>query len=271
MNYTIIAVYCVCADLLKGLHHQEDKQCRMSDAEIMTIGIVAMLYFGGNYERSRCFMKEQGYMPCMLSASRFSRRLHAIRPLFLTLFAVLGEEFKAMNPESIYAIDSFPLACCDNYRIPRCRLYQGEAYRGYKPSKRRYWYGLKLHLMVTQAGAPVEFFFTPAACSDTTALEDFDFDLPDNAFIVADKAYNYYLIEDNLADVDIVLAPLRKSNSKRPIKPWQRYLRQAYRKTIETTGSALERLLPKSIHATSQAGFELKAVLFVLALSFTYA
>lgn len=271
MDYQIIAVYCLCADLLKGLHHREDRQCTISDAEVMTLAIVAMLYFGGNYERSRCFLKEQGYIPRMLSASRLSRRLHAVRHLFLTLFAVLGEEFKAMNPESIYAIDSFPLAVCDNYRIPHSRLYCGEAYRGYKPSKQRYWYGLKLHLLVTQTGAPVEFFFTPAAFSDTLALADFDFDLPPQAFIVGDKAYNYYLIEDNLADAEMQLAPLRKANSRRPIAPWQRYLREVYRKVVETTGSALERLLPKSIHATSQASFELKAVLFVLALAFNYA
>lgn len=99
-------------------------------------------------------------LPRMLSASRFSRRLHAIRHLFLTLFAVMGEAFKTMNPKSIDAIDSFSLACCDNYRIPRSRIYQGKGYRGYKPSKKRYWYNLKFHLMVTQSGAPVEFFVT---------------------------------------------------------------------------------------------------------------
>jgi hypothetical protein len=40
-----------------------------------------------------------------------------------------------------------------------------------------------------------------------------------------------------------------------------------FRKTIETTGSLLERLLPKSIHSVTAEGFELKHVLFVLALN----
>jgi hypothetical protein len=39
---------------------------------------------------------------------------------------------------------------------------------------------------------------------------------------------------------------------------------------IETTGSLLERRLPKSIHAVTAVGFELKVVLFVLAESFTH-
>jgi hypothetical protein len=37
---------------------------------------------------------------------------------------------------------------------------------------------------------------------------------------------------------------------------------------IETTGSLNERILPKSIHAVTSAGFELKVSLFILAMSF---
>jgi len=46
-----------------------------------------------------------------------------------------------------------------------------------------------------------------------------------------------------------------------------RYLQAHYRKMVEVAGSLLERLLPKSIHAVTPQGFELKVVLFVLALS----
>ncbi len=46
MDTTIIATYCLCDDLLQGLHHQEDPQRRMRDAEVMTVAFVAVLYFG---------------------------------------------------------------------------------------------------------------------------------------------------------------------------------------------------------------------------------
>jgi hypothetical protein len=39
---------------------------------------------------------------------------------------------------------------------------------------------------------------------------------------------------------------------------------------VETTGSLLERLLPKSIHAVTARGFELKVALFVLAASIIF-
>ena len=39
---------------------------------------------------------------------------------------------------------------------------------------------------------------------------------------------------------------------------------------IETTGSLIERLLPKSIYAVTAKGFELKVALFVLACSINF-
>ena len=55
-------------------------------------------------------------------------------------------------------IDSLPIAVCDNIRIRRSKIYSTEDFRGYQASKKRYFYGLKVHLMVTQAGQPVECF-----------------------------------------------------------------------------------------------------------------
>jgi hypothetical protein len=52
------------------------------------------------------------------------------------------------------------------------------------------------------------------------------------------------------------------------VPPWQHYLQAHFRKAVETAGSLLARLMPKSIHAVTAQGFELKVVLFVVALSF---
>ena len=87
---------------------------------------------------------------------------------------------------------------------------------------------------------------------------------------IADKAYNNYLIEDILRDADIQLLPIRKKNSLRPVPPWMFYLQSTVRKVVETTGSLLERLLPKSIQAVTAKGFELKVALFVLACSINF-
>lgn len=270
MDSQIVAIYCLCDDILKGLNHSEDKQRQMSDAEVMTTSLVAALFFSGNMEKSRIFLQEHGYIPKMLAKSRFNRRQHKIADLFLVMFELLGDFWKQLNEESVYIMDSFPIAACDNYRIPRCHLYQGEAWRGYQASKKRYFYGLKIHLLVTEHGQPVEFFLTPGSWSDTRALKMYHFDLPEGSLLTGDKAYNDYVFEDLLQEVPLDLQPLRKKNSKRSMLPWIQYWLACYRKVIETTGSLLEQLLPKHIHAVTSQGFELKLALFVLATSFNF-
>ena len=267
MDTNIVLIYCLCDDLLKWQHHRDDPQCVVSDAEVMTIAIVAAMYFGGNQCLAWLLLSEQGYIKRTIGRSRFCRRLDRVKHQFLTLFNVLGDIAKAQNGENIYIIDSLPIAICDNYRIRRCKLYHDEAYRGYQASKKRYFYGLKIHLVVTKAGQPVEFLLSPGAFNDAATLDQFDFDLPPNAWIVGDKAYNVYLVEDVMAECDLFLMPLRKENSKRPREGWMQYLLSTYRKRVETAGSQIERLLPKHIHAVTKNGFELKAMLFVLASS----
>lgn len=44
-----------------------------------------------------------------------------IAELFLVVFDLLATFWKDLNEQSIYVLDSFRVAACDNYRIPRSR------------------------------------------------------------------------------------------------------------------------------------------------------
>jgi hypothetical protein len=271
MDTQIVAVFCLCDDMLKALHHFEDPQSQISDAEVMTTAIIAALYCGGNIAKARVHLCEYGYIPKMLGKSRFNRRFHRVADLFLTLFGLLGETWKALNENSIYVLDSFPVAACDNYRICRCHLYHGKEWRGYQASKKRFFYGLKIHLMITEHGQPVEFFLSPGSYSDTNALKVYFFDLPEGAQVTGDMAYTDYLIEDVMCEANVPLSPLRKKNSTRLVPPWVHYLMSSYRKMVETTGSLIECLLPKHIHAVTARGLKSKSLsLFWLAASTTW-
>jgi hypothetical protein len=255
--------------LLKAIGHADNPQDKMSDAEVITTGLVAMMYWRGNFEAARTLLSMPPYIPHMLSRSRLNRRLHRLKHVFLTLFDLWGYTWKQLNSESVYIIDSFPIMACDNYRIPRAKLYPHQEYRGYIASKKRYVYGLKLHLMVTNDGRPVECFLTPGSFSDVRALKTFQFDVPNGSHIYADKAYNDDDIEDVWVEAaDIHLSPIRKKNSTRAVPPYITYVQHDHRKMIETVGSLIERMLPKTIHAVTAEGFELKVFLFVLAYSF---
>ena len=69
MDDSVLAIYCLCDDLLKALKHYEDSQRQMSDAEVMTTALVAALYFGGNFEPARSLLTNSCYIPRMLSKS----------------------------------------------------------------------------------------------------------------------------------------------------------------------------------------------------------
>ena len=81
----------------------------------------------------------------------------------------------------------------------------GEAFRGYIASKRRYFYGLRVHLVVSGKGEPVEFSLAAASEADVKVFKELDLDLPEGATIHADKGYTDYHYEDLLEDVGVNL------------------------------------------------------------------
>ena len=54
MDSQIVAIYCICDDISKGLSHRR------------------------KYGKVACFLKEQGYIPNILEKSHFNRRQHRI-------------------------------------------------------------------------------------------------------------------------------------------------------------------------------------------------
>ena len=84
--------------------------------------------------------------------------------------------------------------------MPRAKLDAEERFRDYLPSKQRYFYGLKVHLLVIKEGQPVEFFLTHDSFGDVEALKYYTFDLPAGAIVYADRAYNDYEIADLLQE-----------------------------------------------------------------------
>jgi hypothetical protein len=266
MDTEITATFCHCSDFLSSVGYRDDPQCKMNTAEVMTTALTATMFFSGDYERSRCFLKEYGYIPDMLSKSQFIRRLNRIPETVWRSFMEMIAR-AANNPLKTYLIDSFPVRVCRNIRIKNCKIYQGEEFRGYNASTREYFYGLKVHLMITEDGIPVEMFLSHGSYSDTSSLYDFTFSVPEHSFIHGDKAYNVYDIEDELKEFNIHLMPNRKKNSKRKYEPLLAEGIKYVRRKIESTFSVIKQKLPSHIHAVTAHGFELKIILFVLAYS----
>lgn len=269
----IIAIYCLCDDFLYSRGHKDAPQAKLTTAEVMTIALVAVTLFSGNQDRSRCFLEEHGYIQTRLSKGQFNRRLHQVpEVLWQALFDLLAQVHQQANDQQQYAVDSLPVAVCDNYRICRSRLYPrrlwGEAFRGYIASKRRYFYGLRVHLVMTTSGLPVEVMLAPGSEADLTAFRRLRLGLPSGAHIFADAAYLDQHEEALLADAGLHLVAQRRKNSKEPLPPWVSYIVRHERKRIETVFSQIASAFGRTIHAVTPRGFELKVFLTVLAHTF---
>lgn len=99
----------------------------------------------------------------------------------------------------------------------------------------------------------------------TAIYQLYNSDLPENSLVIGDKAHNNCTIEDVTDEASIVLLPIRKKNSLRPLLSFVSYFQATIRKVVETTGSLIERLLLESIHAVTAKGFELEVTLFLIA------
>ena len=263
-----IAIYCFIDDILKVGHKKSGNRRKLSDSEIITSALISARYFGGNYEKGRKYLEEVHFFDYP-DKSNYNRHLNRLASTISSLFLQVGQVLKKLNTSSEYIIDSFPVAVCKNVRIPRCKLLQGEAYRGYNNSKKEYFYGFKIQVITTADGIPVEFFISAGSYHDITAFQSMNIDLPPDSKLYADKAYTDYELEDYYKELEqIDMLVIRKANSKRKDHPATDFLKKLIRKRIETSFAEMTAWFPKKIHAVTTQGFLLKIILFLFAYSF---
>jgi IS5 family transposase len=139
---------------------------------------------------------------------------------------------------------------------------------GHCVSKRCWFYGFKVHRIVTSGGIPVEFTFTAGSKHDLDGLRQLPVNLPEGSEVLADSAYTDYLIEEMLAENGIRLLANRKCSSKHPHNSCTEYLISIGRKQVETAFSDIAKYLPKKIHAVTKSGFLIKLFMFFLTYTF---
>ena len=265
----------MCADALAVLGYSSDAQCHFNDAEVMTVAVTAALFFASNHALTRRFMHQHGYTQNTLSASRFCRRLSRVpQGAWELVFALLAQVFVECNAARghSYAVDSYPVLACATCRINRCRLFPAQEHpelRGWQASKKRYFWGFKVHLLVTSVGEPVEFFLSAGSLHDMQGLRALRLDLPTGSHLWGDKAYQDQNEQQLLQQAgQITQVALKRRNARQPLPQCLVYLTQIGKQQVETAFSLLDRTLPKHLHAVSAQGFLIKLQTAVIAYAF---
>jgi hypothetical protein len=193
METYAITVYIISEKVLNILGIKDDLQSQMSNAEIVTFSLIAVKFFSGNYKMAQYICKKLRLFKNILSHSRLNRRIHHI-PLICwhAIFRFLALIFKQTTDKQEFAVDSFPVACCQKNRIDKRKIFLQRQYLGYAPSKKRYFCGIKVHRIVTYDGKPVEVVFRPGSESDLNVLWQIELDIPIDSKLYADGAYNCF-------------------------------------------------------------------------------
>ncbi len=81
-------------------------------------------------------------------------------------------------------------------------------------------------------------------------------DLPGESIVYGDSAYTEYELEKLFKETELIdLKISRKSNSLKPDKPWQAFIKITMRKRIETSISEIIQLTAQSIHGLRKKVF----------------
>ena len=267
----IISIYCLCEDYLKSinLNGKGWPNEKMSNAEVIMTFIVATRFFYGNIERARIMLKSHGYIQNMLSKSRLNRRIHNISDgLWEGIIEYTHKNYGLLWLSKDFIVDSFPVRVCHNIRIKRCKILQGENFRGYNSSKKEYFYGMKITVITDLEGQPIKMNIVPGSEHDLPAFKTLNpCTLPEGSTIYGDAAYIDYAYEDKLGKNNRNLVAERKSNSTKHLRLEDWVNLKAHRKTIETAFSKITGYMAKKIHAVIERGFRLKIINFFIAES----
>lgn len=267
MNQQAIAIFCICDEAVKYFGLRDDPQCKMTNSEIMTFALLSATHFQCNYRKTRLVSLTLKFFSKILSLSRIVRRLHSIpEEVWMTVFYVFQMYLKKANSE-YFIVDSFPVKAYENHKSFRAKIFNEKCYHGYTASKKAYFFGLKVHMIIDEHGLPIEFCITPGSTADIEGLKLLPCELPQGATLIGDRAYTNYSLEDDLLEIaGISFLPKRKQNMKRQHSKIEEYLHASKRNRIETVFSVIINKMPRSIKVRTEKGFFLKIVLFILAL-----
>jgi IS5 family transposase len=150
-------------------------------------------------------------------------------------------------------------------------MLQSTSYLGFAASKKQYFCGVKVHMVVTNEGRPIEVHISPGSESDVNVLWRMELDIPAEAILYADGGYNCFDLEDVLKDEGIHLLAKRGSKAKNRMRSIaDERLISSKRQVVETAFSSIVNQFPRYIRSRTEIGFLLKVFCFILSYSLSF-
>ncbi|MED4879763.1 IS982 family transposase [Geobacillus stearothermophilus] len=236
------------------LHRRNRHLVKQEDAVIIAIHLLGKLLGFTSRAWHRFVTGNLFTNGSFLERSRYNRRCRALG------FAIkwIRHELAKRGQHHAYAVvDSLPLPLCHTARMHRVKRFQEIADIGYCASKKQWYYGLKLHLQVTDQGLPMGYVVTEASCHDRVAAETVMTQIP-HPYNFGDKGYISQTLRKKLYEEHRVAfwTPVRNNQRIRQSDAWKQWMKRK-RKVVETVFSILvDSYRITKIRANSVSGFE---------------
>ncbi|ART98229.1 IS982 family transposase [Lactobacillus gasseri] len=236
-------------------------RCKISDSSILAL-LIWQASLGVESQRRFCEKLVN------LSHSRFNRRSRMLLPLIYLIRHGLNEEVDLSG--DILIIDSFPVPVCQPIRNRRAKIFRGYADIGYKATRKIYYYGFKVHAIVSDDGYLLDYIVTKASVHDAKETVELITNAhPDNRYLLGDEGYLGKNLHQRLEQMGYTLWTPYRKNMKNAQKHNKHYL-MALRRTIESDFSLLSYYNAENNRARSLAGFQERLEVAILAYNMAY-
>lgn len=211
------------------------RPCSLSLSEIMTILI---LFHSSRFRDFKHFylsllLLNRSEFPGLLSYNRFVELMPS------ALVALCGYlNSRKGQCTGIQFVDSTAIVVCKNKRIFNHKVFEGIAKRG--KNTMGWFFGFKLHIIVSDMGELLAFKLTPGNTNDREPLEEISEGILGKLF--GDKGYiSKVLFETLFAKGLQLITPLR-ANMKNKLMPWIDQLLLRKRSIVETINDQLKNI-----------------------------
>ena len=215
---------------------KRQRKGRMTPSEIMSIIILFHMSHHRDFKNyyigyiSNFYKKDY---PNLLSYTRFLEVMPSVLIPLCSYFTTLKG-----TPTGVEFVDSTCIKVCHNLRIPRHKTFQGIAQRG--KGTMGWFYGFKLHLIVSYRGEIVAAKLTTGNVHDTKPVSELADGLTDKLY--GDKGYISKALESDLFDKGVTLiTTVRKNMKAKAISLWDRAM-LSKRFIIETINDQLKNI-----------------------------
>ncbi len=170
----------------------------------------------------------------LLERSRFNRRT---KQLILLVQLIRQALSGAISPDTIVIMDSFPLSLCQPIRNHSAMIFNDVADIGYNATKNLWFYGFKVHMLVTLSGFILNYVVTPSSVYDIKVVDEL-LEGCRQSVVLADLGYLSQELKDRLEQKSYYLRTLLRQNmvGAEQHNHWQLLV---MRRTIETRFSEL--------------------------------